>query len=53
MARLVPKGAPDSRPLEVSDEAVESWTARGYVEVQDKKPAAKKSSARKSTSSKK
>lgn len=50
MARLVPKGAPDSRPLEVDDEAVEVWTERGYVPVKEK--AAKKAPAKKSASSK-
>ena len=50
MPNVVPKGAPDSRPLEVSKEALETWTERGYVEV---KPAAKKTAAKKSSSSSK
>lgn len=52
MPRLVPKGAPDSPALEVSDEAVDSWTALGYVPVQEKsttKTAAKRTSSRKTS----
>ena len=46
MPNVVPKGAPDSRPLEVSKDALASWTERGYVEVKPaKKTAAKKSSS--------
>ena len=49
MPNVVPKGAPDSRPLEVSKDALDAWTERGYVEV---KPAAKKATAKKASSSK-
>jgi DMSO/TMAO reductase YedYZ molybdopterin-dependent catalytic subunit len=53
MPSVVPKGNPDSRPLEVADDQVSYWESQGYV-VQGgtaKKAAAKKT-AKKSAAKK-
>jgi hypothetical protein len=48
MPNVVPKGAPDSRPLEVSKDSLDAWTERGYVEVKaPAKKTAKRSSSKK------
>ena len=53
MAQVAPKGAPDSRPLEVADDSLDYWTGLGYVQVGGKsapaKKTAKKSAAKKSS----
>lgn len=53
MPTLVPKGRGDDYPaLEVSDDQVEFWKERGYVEVGGKAPAKKaasKTAAKKSS----
>lgn len=41
MATVVPKGAPDSRPLEVPDDQVDYWAGYGYVQVGGSAPAKK------------
>jgi hypothetical protein len=51
MPNVVPKAAPDSRPLEVSKDSLKAWTDLGYVEVKSSpaKKTAKKSAAKKSS----
>ena len=53
MALIVPKGSPDSSPLEVTDDQVDYWSERGYVVQGGRKPtakkAAKKSAAKRSS----
>lgn len=42
MVALRHKGRPDERPLDVPEDAVESWSRFGYVPVEDEKTTAKR-----------